>query len=125
VHNAASLNRLTSTIIATSIEIHRSSGPGLLEAAYLACLGHELKVNGLRLDTQRALPLVFHDLRLECAYRADLIVEDAVLVEVKALETVARVHKRQLNTYVHLADCRVGLLLNSALRRCGPASYGS
>ena len=109
---AASLNDLTSRIIRAAIEIHRALGPGLLESAYLVCLIFELSRMHLRFDRQRAIPLVYKDVRLDCAYRADVVVEDCVLLEVKALETVAPIHMRQLGTYVRLADLRVGLLLN-------------
>ena len=106
------LNQITSTIIAGAIKIHRTLGPGLLENAYLACLCHELKSVGLRFEAQKALPLFYDGTRIECAYRADLVVEQAVVVEVKAVDAIPAVYTRQLRTYAMLADCRVGLLLN-------------
>ncbi len=109
---ADELTQLTSTVIANAIAVHRELGPGLLESAYLACLLHELSSASLRVETQRPIPLVYQGVRIECAYRADVIVNGAVLVEVKALDGLAPVHRRQLRTYVRLADCRVGLLLN-------------
>lgn len=109
---ATSLNAITSKIIGSAINIHRTFGPGLFESAYVSCLTHDLRGAGLSVATQRSLPLVYGTLRVPCAYRADLIVEDQVLVETKALETVSRIHLRQLNTYVCLGDYRVGLLLN-------------
>ena len=109
---AATLNRITSLIIAAAIAIHRMYGSGLLERAYFSCLCHDLLAAGLRIETEKALPLVHRGITLGCAYRADLIVEGMVLVEVKALEAIAPVHSRQLGTYLKLADCRVGLLLN-------------
>ena len=109
---ATALNRITSTIIANAITVHRTLGPGLLESAYFACLLHELGAASLSIETQRPVPLVYRGLKIDCAYRADLIVDAAVLVEVKALDALAPVHTRQLRTYLRLAGCPVGLLLN-------------
>ena len=109
---AEHLNALTRTIIGAAIAVHRALGPGLLESAYLACLSYELSRAGLRFEAQKEIPLVYGDLRVPCAYRADLLVEGCVIVEVKALDVVAPLHSRQLRTYIQLADCRVGLLLN-------------
>ena len=111
-HTAESLNRLTSMLIDAAIRIHREVGPGLLERAYFECLCFELVRAGLQIETQKALPLVYQELTIRCAYRADLIVESAVVVEVKAIETIAPIHTRQLYTYLVIADCRVGLILN-------------
>ena len=109
---ADTLNRLTGIIISSAISIHRTLGPGLLEHAYLACLQYELTAAGLRLEAQKSLPLVYRDVRLDCVYRADLIVEGVVLLEVKALDALAPIHSQQLYTYLRLAECPVGLLLN-------------
>ena len=109
---AKELNELTSSIIAASIRIHQALGPGLLETAYLACLCYELRTLGLQLDTQKAIPLVYGDLKVDCAYRADLLVGRSVVVEVKAVDVQSPLHARQLHTYVKLAACPVGLLLN-------------
>ena len=106
------INQITSTIISGGIKVHRTLGPGLLENAYLACLCQELLSVGLRFETQKSLPLFYDGTRIECAYRADLIVEQAVIVEVKAVDVIPKVYMRQLRTYATLADCRVGLLLN-------------
>ncbi len=106
------INQLTSTIIGAAIRVHRELGPGLLENAYLACLCLLLTRTGLRLETQKALPLVFEGVRIDCAYRADLFVEGLAIVEVKALDALAPVHLRQLRTYTKLADCPAGLILN-------------
>ena len=108
----AALNDLSSKIVAAAISVHRALGPGLLETAYLACLAYELRAVGLTVDVQRAIPLVYRGVTLDCAYRGDLVVEDAVLVEVKALETLAPIHSRQLYTYLRLSDRHLGLLLN-------------
>ena len=106
------INQLTSTIIGCAIKVHRELGPGMLENVYLTCLCLLLTRSGLKIETQKVLPLVFEGVRIECAYRADLFVEDLAIVEVKALDTLAPVHLRQLHTYTRLADCPVGLLLN-------------
>jgi GxxExxY protein len=110
--SAESLNQLTSTIIDAAIGIHRALGPGLLESAYFECLCFELVLAKLRIEKQKALPLVYRDVTIRCAYRADLVVEGAVVVEVKAIEAIAPIHSRQLYTYLCIADCRVGLILN-------------
>jgi GxxExxY protein len=109
---AEAINQITSTIIAGAINVHRTLGPGLLENAYMACLCHELTSVGLRFEAQRPLPLIYKGIRVECAYRADLIVEQAVALELKAVDVLPPAHMRQLRTYALLADCRVGLLLN-------------
>jgi GxxExxY protein len=110
--SADSINRVTSLIIECSIRIHRAVGPGLLESAYLGCLLFELASHGLLVETQKALPLTYRGVKIDCAYRADLIVEGTVIVEVKSLESLAPIHSRQLLTYLRVADHPVGLLLN-------------
>jgi GxxExxY protein len=106
------INRITSTIIDSAIRIHKAIGPGLLEKAYFGCLCFELHSTGLRLERQKALPLVYRGVKIDCAYRADLIVEGLVIVEVKALSGLAPIHRRQLLTYLRIADCPLGLLLD-------------
>jgi GxxExxY protein len=113
---AARLNATTSRIIEAAIAIHRKLGPGLLESAYLTCLTRDLAEARLPLETQRAIPLVYKSLKVECAYRADLVVDGSVLVEVKAIEAVAPIHIQQVYTYLRLGDYPVGLLLNFGAR---------
>jgi GxxExxY protein len=110
--SAKALNQITSTVIDAAIRIHREVGPGLLESAYFKCLCLELALTGLRMETQKALPLVYRDVTVPCAYRADIVVEHAVVLEVKAVDRIAPIHSRQLYTYLRVADCRVGLVLN-------------
>ena len=110
--SARMLNDLASRIIGAAIEVHRELGPGLLENAYLPCLDYQLRDEGLRTQCQLPLPLVYRTLRMDCVYRADLVVEDCLLVEVKAVETTAPVHEQQVYTYLRLGDYRLGLLLN-------------
>lgn len=109
---AEGLNRLTSNVLDAAIRIHRALGPGLLENAYLTCLEYELMEAEIRFERQRAVPLVYKGVTMNCGYRADLVVEGSVLIEVKALEVLAPIHIQQLQTYLRLGDYRVGLLLN-------------
>jgi len=106
------LNRITSRIIDGAIRIHRAIGPGLLEKAYSGCLCYELSSAGLSIETQKSLPLIYRGVSIDCAYRADLIVDGLVIVEVKALNGLAPIHSRQLLTYLRLANCPIGLLLD-------------
>jgi GxxExxY protein len=105
-------NRLTSGIIGAAVRVHRAFGPGLLENAYLACLCYELTAAGMRYELQKAIPLVYNGVKVDCAYRVDLVVGDSVLVEVKALETITPIQFRQLHTYLRLGQFPIGLLLN-------------
>jgi GxxExxY protein len=106
------LDSLSESIIGAAIDVHSTFGPGLFENVYLACLCHELRLRGIAYETQRSIPIVYKNITLDCAYRADLLVEDEVLVEVKALESLAGIHLRQLLTYLRLSDRRLGLILN-------------
>jgi GxxExxY protein len=111
-----SINRITSVIIECAIHVHRALGPGLLESAYLVCLCFELTKAGVSIEVQTALPLVYQGVRVDCAYRADLIVQGIVIVEVKSQNSLAPIHVRQLLTYLRLAECPAGLLLNFGAR---------
>jgi GxxExxY protein len=108
----AHINALSSQIIGGGMRVHRAWGPGLLERSYTVCLCRELTVAGVKFEVERPLPLTYLGVTLDCAYRADLIVEGLVLVEVKAVDTTPPVYRRQLLTYTKLARCRLGLLLN-------------
>ena len=92
--------------------MHRVLGPGLLESAYEACLAFELKKRGLRVEQQKPLPLVYEQVKLDCGYRIDLLVEGAVVVEVKSIDAVAPIHEAQVISYLKLSGCKVGLLMN-------------
>jgi GxxExxY protein len=105
-------NYLTDRIIGAAIEVHRHLGPGLLEAVYEECLCHELGMMGLKFQRQIHIPVIYKGLKLEGAYRADLIVEDLIVVEIKATEGTAPVHHSQLLTYLKVSNRRVGLLIN-------------
>jgi GxxExxY protein len=107
-----SLNRITGIIIAAAIAVHKALGPGLLESAYITCLIFELRRRGLKVEEQRPVPVTYCGVKLDCGYRLDLVVEDQVIVEVKALERFAPIHTAQMLTYLRLTGCPVGLLLN-------------
>ena len=109
---AETLNRITEGIIGAAIEVHRALGPGLLESAYEACLAFELIERGLKVEQQKPLPVVYREVRLDCGYRLDLLVEGVVIVEVKAVDHLAPVHQAQLLSYLKLSGCHVGLLIN-------------
>ena len=106
------LNRITEAIIGAAIEVHRALGPGLLESAYEACLAYELVHGGLRMERQKELPLCYRGVTLECGYRMDLLVEDAVVVEVKAVDRLEPIHEAQLLSYLRLSGKHLGLLIN-------------
>jgi GxxExxY protein len=105
-------NDITAAIIETSIDIHRRLGPGLLESVYRKILAHELQKRGFDIQMEQPIPVVWDGMRLELGFRADVIVNDRVIVETKSVETVHPVHKKQLLTYLRLTDKRVGLLIN-------------
>jgi GxxExxY protein len=106
------INLLTKQIIGAAIEVHREKGPGLLESAYESCLVHELALRGLNCTRQIAVPLTYKGKVIDVAFRADLIVEDKVLVELKAIESVLPVHKAQVLSYIRETKHRIGLLIN-------------
>lgn len=103
---------LTHRIIAAAIEVHRHLGPGLLESAYEECLCHELELNGIRFERQKPVPLSYKNLKLNNSYRIDLLVEGAVIVEIKTVEKLLPVHEAQLLTYLRLSGTKLGLLIN-------------
>ncbi len=103
---------LTAEIISAALEVHRALGPGLLESAYEECLCHELHLRGIRFQRQLDLPLLYKAVRLGCGYQVDLLVEDTVVVELKAVDCLNDVHDAQLLTYLRLLGKRVGLLIN-------------
>jgi GxxExxY protein len=108
----STLNGLTERIVGAAIEVHRALGPGLLESAYEECLCHELALQGVPFERQVALPVEYKGTRLDCGYRLDLVVDNAVVVEIKACRAIERVHEAQLLTYLKLGGWPVGLLMN-------------
>jgi GxxExxY protein len=99
-------------ILDCSFKVHSVLGPGLLEGAYEECLFYELYKSGLRVQKQKALPLVYEEVRMEAGYRVDLLVENTVIVEIKSVEALNEVHFAQILTYLKLSGCKLGLLVN-------------
>jgi len=105
-------NELTNKIIGSCIEVHKALGPGLLESAYKASLAYKLVKEGLYVETEKPMPLVFEEVKLECGYRMDLLVERKLVIEVKSVEALNDVHLAQVLTYLKLGNYRLGLLIN-------------
>ncbi len=106
------LDTVTERIIGAAIDVHRELGPGLLESTYEACLVFELTRSGLTVERQKSLPVTYKDVQLDCGYRIDLLVEGAVVVELKAVDHLDPIHEAQLLSYLKLSGCTVGLLIN-------------
>ena len=106
------LNNVTSRIIGAAIDVHRALGPELLESAYEACLAYELIQREMKVEQQKPLPLIYRDVQLDCGYRIDLLVDDAVTLEIKSVDSLAPIHQAQLLSYLKLSGCEVGLLIN-------------
>jgi len=103
---------LTEQIIGAAVEVHRELGPGLLESAYEESLCHELHLREIKFQRQLDLPVGYKGLKLDCGYRLDIVVDDAILVELKSIEQVLPIHQAQLLTYLRLSGKKVGLLIN-------------
>ena len=118
-------NELSYKIIGCALRVHSALGPGLLESAYEECLAYQLRKEGLKVDCQVALPVVYEEVKLEAGYRVDLMVEKKVIVECKAVEVLHPVFSAQLLTYLRFSNCKLGLLINfhelhlkDGIRRC-------
>ncbi len=107
-----SFNELTERVIGACIEIHRALGPGLLESAYEECLCYELSQGGIGFERQKPLPVHYKDVKLDCGYRLDLVVEEKIIIELKAVESLLPIHEAQLLTYLKLSGITLGLLIN-------------
>ncbi len=105
-------NQISEKIIGCAIQVHRELGPGLLESSYEECLYYELVQSGLLVEKQKPLPLVYKEVRLDCGYRIDLMIEGKIIVEVKAVESLNDIHMAQILTYLKLSNTRLGLLMN-------------
>lgn len=105
-------NEIARVIVDVAYQMHTRLGPGLLESVYEAVMLHELRKHGLQAHAQVPIAVVWEEVKLEVGFRADLIVEQKVIVELKSVEQIAPVHKKQLLTYLRLTDCRLGLLIN-------------
>ena len=106
------VNDLTGNIIKAAIEVHRALGPGLLESAYEECLCHELSLQSIPFQRQVALPITYKGIALDCGYRLDILVQEQVVVEIKAIEALLPIHEAQLLSYLRLGGWKVGLLIN-------------
>ncbi len=105
-------NEIASEIVRCSLEVHKALGPGLLESAYKECLAYKLAENGLFVEKEKPMPLVFEGVKLDCGYRIDILVERKVVVEIKSVEALNDVHLAQVLTYLKLGNFRLGLLIN-------------
>jgi GxxExxY protein len=110
------LDMITRRIIGAAIEVRRHLGPGLLESAYETCLAFELRQMGLKVEQQKPLPVIYKEIKMDCGYRMDIVVEDSIVVEVKAIEQLGPIHDAQLLSYLRLSGKRVGLLMNFHVR---------
>ncbi len=105
-------DQLSNRVIGCAIEVHRYLGPGLLESTYEQCLAHELTRNSINIELQLALPVHYKDVRLDCGYRIDILIEKQLIVELKSVEEIRGIHEAQLLTYMKLAGVKTGLLIN-------------
>jgi GxxExxY protein len=105
-------DELSKRVIGCAIEVHRHLGPGLLESAYEQCLAHELSRNEIAFQLQLVLPVQYKDVRLDCGYRIDILVENQLIIELKSVEEIKGIHEAQLLTYRKLAGVKIGLLMN-------------
>ncbi len=110
--NTMTENELSTEVIGCAIAVHRSLGPGLLENAYLQCLAYELRNRGLKVEIEKPMPLIYDEVEMDCGYRIDLLVENKVIIELKAVEELNDVHLAQTLTYLKLSGCKLGLLMN-------------
>ncbi len=106
------IEKIFKKILDCSFKVHSALGPGLLESSYEECLFYELKKSGLEVEKQKALPLVYEEVKLEIGYRIDLMVENKVVIEIKSVESLAEIHLAQILTYLKLSGCKLGLLVN-------------
>ena len=106
------INLITHEILDSAYKIHSKLGPGLLESSYQACLVYELRKKGLKVEVEKPLPLIYEEVKLECGYRIDILVENQIVVELKTVEAFTDVHIAQVLTYLKLSGNNVGLLIN-------------
>lgn len=106
------LNKISGEVVDAAMDVHSALGPGLLESAYEYCLAHELSERGLKVEKQVPIPLAYKNIQLEVGFRIDLLVEESLIVELKAVENILPIHEAQIFTYLKLTGCHVGLLLN-------------
>lgn len=105
-------NEIAKIVFEKGLKVHKLLGPGLLESSYEECLLYELQKSGLSVEKQKALPLVYEEVKLDIGYRIDLLVENKIIIELKAVEALNDIHLAQILTYLKLSDCKLGLLIN-------------
>jgi GxxExxY protein len=105
-------DRLSQIVVNCALKVHRELGPGLLESTYEVCLAHELRKAGLKIETQKALPVVYDGILLDAGYRIDILVEGILILELKSVEALSDLHLAQILTYLKLSKCKLGLLMN-------------
>jgi GxxExxY protein len=108
----AHLENLGRIIVDSGLKVHRALGPGLVASAYEACLAHELHTRGVSFLRQVALPIIYEGVKLDAGYRLDILVENSIIIEIRAVDTLSRVHDAQIITYLKLSGCRLGFLMN-------------
>lgn len=106
------INNLTYLILKSAYKVHSELGPGLLENAYEECLFYELNSQGIKVEKQKSLPLIYQDVKLDSGYRIDLLVDNRVVIEIKSVSSFNEVHTAQILTYMKLSKCKIGLLIN-------------
>jgi len=106
------INQITEKIIGCAIEVHKELGPGLLESAYEECLDFELKQAGLNTERQLPVPVIYKDIKLDCGYRIDILVEKKVIIELKSVDAIIPIHEAQILTYMKFKEKEIGLLIN-------------
>ncbi len=111
-HKEMTENQISKIVLDCAFKVHTALGPGLLESAYRHCLAYELRKASLLVEEEKPLPLVYEDVKLECGYRIDLLVNSKVVIELKTVETFTDVHVAQTLTYMKLSGCKLGLLIN-------------
>lgn len=103
---------ISKIVFEAALKVHKALGPGLFESAYEECLYYELKKSNLKIEKQKALPLIYEEVKMDVGYRIDILIEDKFIVEIKSVEALNDVHLAQLLTYLKLSDCKLGLLIN-------------
>ena len=103
---------LSNKIIGAAIEVHKILGPGMLESAYEECLSYELVQQGLSIERQKPIPILYKQIKLDCGYRIDLLIEKKIIIELKSVDALAPIHEAQILTYLHFAGIKTGLLIN-------------
>lgn len=106
------VEEIAKIVIGCAIDVHRALGPGLLESAYQQCLLYKIEQKGLKVEKEKALPLIFEEVKLDCGYRIDLLVEDKLIIEIKSVEALNDIHLAQVITYLKLSDNKLALLIN-------------